>query len=372
MGGGPSGIHVARNIVNSAGSTVSITVVDRQNYMDWCVASPRMLVQPEDIEKFGYVMPTDKVCEHIAGKKGKISFVQGAVSKIGATSVTLSDGRTLSADTIVVAVGGQYAGGPWKPLPDQTTRESRIAYMKTLKAKIASMKSVVVAGAGPTGVEVAGELKAAFPGHVITLVGTLLPNSPKVLQDRMKAALEKMGVVIIEGRVDVEGPDVNGNVKTRAGDVIENADIVLNAAGFTFQGKELADDKIQTDVTERGQFACRPTLQLASTDTVFCCGDILAVPQGCFADVKGVQHANDTAETVAKNVVFQLQKKPLVDFKWSKVPINKPMMTALGPSVAVGYMGMPNFMENFLGRKLKSKDYYMSLKGSSYGRGKTW
>lgn len=116
------------------------------------------------------------------------------------------------------------------------------------------------------------------------------------------------------------------------------------------------DDTLAKDTTERGLFSCRPTLQLASAETVFCCGDILEVPKGCYADVKGAVHAGATAETVAKNVVLLLQSKPLVDFKWSEKPITKPMMTALGPRIAVGYIRLPHFMENFIGRTFKCKD----------------
>lgn len=373
VGGGPGGIMVARNIVKACGGNVDITIVDRQDYLDWSLASPRMLVQPDDIAKLGYCMPLDKVCEHVAGKKGSLKFVQAAVSKIGSKSVTLADGKTMEADVICIAVGGQYASGAqWKPLPDQTTIETRVAGMKELREKVAAAKSVLVTGAGPTAVEVAGEIKAAFPETTVTIVGTLLASSTEALQARMKTALEGMGIVVKEGRVDMDAPDKDGNVKTRDGETIENVDLILNAAGFAFKGKDLADDSIKADVTERGQFACRPTLQLTSVDTVFCCGDILQVPDGSFADVKGLQHADETATAVGKNVALLLQKKPLVDFKWSKVPITKPMMTALGPSVGIGYMGMPNFMENFMAKTFKCKNYFMSFKGKSYGKGKTW
>ncbi|CAB9523706.1 Apoptosis-inducing factor 2 [Seminavis robusta] len=376
VGGGPGGVHVATTIAKTCGATVDVTIVDRQNYMDWSLASPRMLVAPDDIDQYGYCMPLDKVCEFVGLQKGKnkTTFVQAAVTQVGPKSVTLDNGKTLEADVIVVAIGGQYASGAiWKPTPDLTTRETRIAAFRTLREKIANSKHVVVTGAGPSGVEVAGELKAAFPDLQVTMVGSLLPNSPEVLQIRVKTALEGMGVVVKEGRVDAKEPDSDGTVKTRdGGTTIENVDLILNAAGFTFKGKDIADDTLQKDVTDRGQFNCRHTLQLASTDSVFCCGDVLAVPEGYYADVKGLQHADMTAETVGKNVVAMLQQKPLADFAWSKTPINKPMMTALGPKIAVGYMGLPNFMENFLGRTLKCKDYYMSLKKSGYGKGKTW
>jgi len=373
VGGGAGGVSVARDIAKLGGASVAITVIDRQNYMDWALASPRMLAQPDDIEKHGYCMPLDKVCQHVAGKHGNIRFRQGAVSKISPKSVTLSDGTLIEADAIVVAIGGQYASGaPWKPLEDQTTKETRIAGFRRLHKQLAAAQSILVAGAGPTGVEVAGELKAAFPDCRIVMVGSLLPNSPTSIRIRMKAALEGMGVVVQEGRVDATAPDSDGNVTTREGGVIENITVVLNAAGFIFKGKELADDALLVDVNERGQFSCRPTLQLKSVDTVFCCGDALEVPQGFYADVKGLVHADETGKAVAKNVVQLLKEKPLVDFKWSSKPIQKPMMTALGPKIGVGFIGLPNFVENFMCRTVKCKDYYMGIKGSHYGKGKTW
>lgn len=230
-----------------------------------------------------------------------------------------------------------------------------------------------MAGAGPTGVEVAGELKAAFPELRVILIGSMLPNSPPKLQGRMKKALEGMHVEVMEGRVDMTEPDADGKVTTRGGVVLEGVDMILNAAGFVFSGTSLADDTLKIDVTKRGQFQCRPTLQLQNQDSVFCCGDILAVPKGCFADVKGLMHGQQTAETVAHNIVATLQEMPLKDFKWSKVPINKPMMTSLGPNKGVGHIGLPNFIEDFIAKKVKSEDYYMSVNGNSmYGKGKTW
>jgi len=274
----------------------------------------------------------------------------------------------------VVAVGGQYkSGAMWKPLPDQTTKESRVAALRNLREEAAKAKSIIVAGAGPTGVEVAGELKAAFPDTTITMVGSLLPGFPKKQQLRMKNALERMGVIVREGRVDVDTPDAEGNVITREGDTISSVDLVLNAAGYSFAGAEIADEALKSNLNDRGQFKCRQTLQLQDCDTVFACGDIVAVPEGCFADVKGVKHAEETAKTVAKNVVLCLQKKEtLENFAWSKKPILKPMITALGPKVAVAFMGLPSFLENFMGRKIKCQSYYMNMHGKDYGKGITW
>ena len=116
---------------------------------------------------------------------------------------------------------------------------------------------------------------------------------------------------------------------------------------------------------------------LSTCDTVFAVGDVLEVPEGKYADVKGMQHANDTSAIVALNIAQLLRfgeanKRKLKDFAWSDKPIVKPMMTCLGENHAVGDMGLPFPLGNFLGRKVKCKNYYMSIQGGKYGKGKTW
>ena len=101
-------------------------------------------------------------------------------------------------------------------------------------------------------------------------------------------------------------------------------------------------------------------------------GDVLEVPEGKYADVKGMQHANDTLAIVALNTAQLLRfgeanKQKLRDFAWSDKPIVKPMMTCLGENHAVGDMGLPFPLGNFLGRKVKCKNYYVSIQGGKYG-----
>lgn len=366
VGGGPAGVFVAKNLKKKG---VKVTIVDRQDYLDWSLASPRSVVRPDDVETYSYVMPHEEVCQF-----HEAEFVHCAVSRIGPKSVSLENGTTLEADTVVVAIGGQYAsGGIWKPSPDQTTRELRIAAFRSELERAKKAKSIVIAGAGPTGVEVAGEIKSEFPDKKVTLVGTYMSSSSASMRKRSKEALKKLGVLFAEGRVEATGPDGDGKVATTKGETID-ADLVWNAAGMVYAGKDLADDALSSDVTSRGQFSCRPTLQLNGCDSVFACGDVVEVPEGCHADVKGIKHAEDTAKIVAANVVNSLSSKPLSEFKWSAKPVATPMMSALGPNVGVGDLGavVPNFMANVLCRKLKCKDYYMSLQKANFGKGKTW
>ena len=79
---------------------------------------------------------------------------------------------------IVVAIGGHYGDHTiWKPTPDMNTTQKRLDGYIHENNRIASASSIVVAGAGFTGVEVAGEIKSAYPHIQVTLVGTLVYNN---------------------------------------------------------------------------------------------------------------------------------------------------------------------------------------------------
>jgi len=360
-----SGVLVAKYLQKSG---CQVTIVDRQNYLDWCMASARSLVSPDEIEKKDFTMPLDKVAEHLGAK-----FVHSAVSQIGEKYVTLEDGTVLEADCVVVSIGGQYASGAvWKATPELTTKEKRIESFRAEKKKLESAHTVVIAGAGLAGVEIAGEIKSAFSAKTVVLVGTFLPTSADSGREKVKKALLHLGVILKDGRV--EGEPVNGKVTTTKGETID-ADIVYNAAGFVFAGSKLLNQSLQTDVTERGQLLCRSTLQLNGCNTVFATGDIVKVPDGKFADAKGSMHGDETAKLVAKNVLNFLAGDNLDEFKWSDKPLNVPSFTCLGPDLAVGDMGMPKFLsglEDWMCLKLKADKFFTSMKASGFGKGKTW
>lgn len=353
------------------GSGIDVTIVDKQNYHDWSMASARSLVNPDEVEKQSFVLPLDRMAEFFGAK-----FVQSAVKEIGPKSVTLVNGEILEADCIIAAIGGHYASGAfWKPTPELTTKEKRIASFRAENKKLALANSVVVAGAGFTGAEVAGEIKAAFPEKKVTLVGTFLANASENSRRGVKSALQTMGVILIpEGRVEQDEP-IEGKVTTTKGETID-ADIIYNCAGFIYSGKNLLEESLQTDVTDRGQISCRSNLQLDNCDTIFACGDILKIPEGKYGDIRGWIHAEATAKLAAANVIaFISGEEKLSDFAWSDEAMSTPAITILSPDVGVGDLGLPacmNGIQNFLARKLKGQDFFVGKLSSDFGKGETW
>ena len=306
------------------------------------------------------------------------------MASVSRTGVQLENGETIDGDYIVVAIGGHYGDHTiWKPTPGMNTTQKRLDGYIHENNRIASASSIVVAGAGFTGVEMAGEIKSAYPHIQVTLVGTLVQQLPPKYRDNVQLELEKLGVILKSGRV-VQNEryqstaSKKGQVTTTGGETID-AEIVYYAAGFQFSGGALFP-KDSSFVTSNGQLQCCPTLQLSEKegryDNIFACGDIVAIPENKYGDVKGVVHAQALAKTVARNIhtLASGNTKNLVEYPWSDTPVTASAIV-ISPDVCVGAFGLPSFMtcvENGMGRYLKSKDFFVSMNAAKFGKGATW
>lgn len=167
IGGGFAGINLARRLANTEG--IRVTLVDKNNYNFF----PPLLYQVAtgflDVSNISY--PFRKLFHH----KKNISFRMGELQKIvqEENKVVLSTGD-LFYDYLVLATGTESnyfgienirkAALPMKTVDDaiemrnyllQKTEEATIA---TDKEEIKKLSTIVIAGGGPTGVEVAGML----------------------------------------------------------------------------------------------------------------------------------------------------------------------------------------------------------------------
>ncbi len=247
IGGGFAGIKLARRLANVNG--IHVTLADRNNYNFF----PPLLYQVATgfLEVSNICYPFRKLFQN----RTNISFRLGELKKIlpEANKVVLSTGE-LSYDYLVLATGTEsnYFGieNFRKALPMKTVDDAidmrNYLLLRTEEATIATdpvekkkLSTIVIAGGGPTGVEVAGLLaemrknilEKDYPElaeekvkiYLVDSAPVLLAPMSKVAQQYTYNTLVKMGVNI----------ELNNQVKDYADDTVIFAD------GKTIQTKFL-------------------------------------------------------------------------------------------------------------------------------------
>lgn len=102
--------------------------------------------------------------------------------------------RTIYYDTLVIATGSSYKNiMPFKNLADTATTKNEI---HSLRNKIAAARSIVVAGAGQTGVEVAAELGQVYGlaglKEITLIADDALPLWPQAREDVRKTVAHEL------------------------------------------------------------------------------------------------------------------------------------------------------------------------------------
>ena len=221
IGGGFAGINLAKRLANTKG--IHLTLVDKNNYNFF----PPLLYQVATgfLEVSNICYPFRKLFHY----KRNISFRLGELQKIvqDENKVVLSTGD-LSYDYLVLATGTESnffgienirkGALPMKTVDDaidmrnyllQKTEEATIAMDETEKKKLTT---IVIAGGGPTGVEIAGMLaemrknilEKDYPElkgikvciYLVDSAPTLLTPMSKEAQQYAYGTLIKMGVEV--------------------------------------------------------------------------------------------------------------------------------------------------------------------------------
>ena len=88
IGGSFGGLVTLRCLKKNGGTKhLDVTLVDAQDYWDYCLASPRCLVDPSQFEAQQFGMPLEGICDHLGA-----TFKQGKVETLTKESATLAGG----------------------------------------------------------------------------------------------------------------------------------------------------------------------------------------------------------------------------------------------------------------------------------------
>jgi NADH dehydrogenase FAD-containing subunit len=160
LGGSYAGISTAHRLLKHAPKTTpfKITLVSPNTHFYWNLASARAVIpgQFSDDELFRPIAPGFSQYP-----SSRFEFILGSADQIDVEkkklSISVSSGITeLSYDFLILATGSHATDGvPFKGLG---STEATKDYLHDFQQKVQKSKRIVVAGAGITGVEVAGEL----------------------------------------------------------------------------------------------------------------------------------------------------------------------------------------------------------------------
>ncbi len=169
-------------------------------------------------------------------KKNKIDIIDGfgKVKTGKKVAVTGEDGKVkeYSADHIIIATGARSRELPNLPQDG----EKVIGYRKAMTLP-SQPKSMVVVGSGAIGVEFAHFYNAM--GTKVTIVEylpNLVPLEDKDVSKQFERSFKKAGIKVMTNAsvesVDTSGKGIKATVKTKKGEEILEADIVLSAVGI--------------------------------------------------------------------------------------------------------------------------------------------
>lgn len=300
-----------------------------------------------------------------AGSRHRV-IAPNAVLALGATSLTLEhpfEGSTeLSFDRVVLATGASQPP-PMRPILGSSLDEYK-TLLRTMQRDIKAATSVVVVGGGTVGVEVAGEINAAYPDKKLSIVhglpGLLQPGekskaspdprkyAPQPTAPRLSSTLEDQlrarGVNLVFGDRVVSGP---GGAELKPGPLPAVESLPLASGGYVeadyvflstgnIPNSSLVASADPSAVTPSGHVAVdgrfhvlSPTLQ-----NYYALGDVASVPAW-----KTVVSAEAEGTALAKILAAELNGK--APGAYTPANIGYSSVVTLGPPGGAGVLMLP-------------------------------
>lgn len=213
-------------------------------------------------------------------KKNKIDVINGFGRLIDKNTVEVTDEtgkRTLHpAKNIILATGARS-----RELPNmEQDGEKIIGYREAMTLSI-QPRSMVVVGSGAIGSEFAYFYQSI--GTEVTLIEympNVVPNEDEEVSKVLERSFKKMKMRVITD-ASVESVDTSGDVckvlvKSKKGEQIIDAEIVLSAVGITANIENIGLEDLGI-VIEKGKVKVNEYCQ-TNVDTVYAIGDIIAGP----------------------------------------------------------------------------------------------
>lgn len=320
IGGGYGGSAVAKVLDPEA----DVILIDPRDAFANAAASLRALTQPGWAGNMFFSYDTLLT-------RGRV--IRDRAVSVDPGGVVLASGQRVNAGYLVLATGSSYAY-PAKPKADSTSEA--LEDLRQTHKELAGAGRVLILGAGPVGLELAGEIKEVWPDKRVTVADPaekLLPGFLPEIRRELHRQLDEREIQLLL-RTGLTPPPASEpgqaetfTVTTTGGDEI-TADIWFRAYGVHINSGYLADGLL-TARTPQGEVPVTETLNVEGHDHVYAIGDITDL-----AEAKRAGHATRHAEVVAQNITAQLRgAPPTATYRPSPDPM---ILLPLGPRGGVG------------------------------------
>ncbi|TWU75876.1 hypothetical protein ED733_005645 [Metarhizium rileyi] len=299
VGASFAGHHVARLVAGQLPPKCRyrVVVVEPNSHFHFTWVLPRFCVVRGHEQKA--FIPYGR---YVQCSPGVLEWIQDRVASIGKTHVRLEkSGEAIRYDCLVVATGSGVKTG----LPSRvnaTEKTVGVELVRQVQSAIEAAETVVVAGGGAVGVEVATDAKNSYPDKTIILVHprpAVMHRFGKRLQSEALAGLERLGVEVVLGDRVMDEDSEAKRVTLRSGREI-HCDLFLNCTGQSPCSDVLRSLSPQS-VSSDGHIQVKPTLQIADDEfpNIYACGDVTDTETPC----PNARSAMRQAATVARNVL---------------------------------------------------------------------
>ncbi|TFK28571.1 FAD/NAD(P)-binding domain-containing protein [Coprinopsis marcescibilis] len=336
VGGGVAGANVVRGLSGQLHPTKhKLTLITSRPQFVNLLWSLRVMADPNaPLENL--FMPYDNLFGHFPGEI-KVASVKSIEETKGARTggiIILSTGEPIQYDVLVLATGSVWEGLVNYP----TDPEAYYAHVASWRKKIKEAENIVIAGGGPVGIELCGEIKDVYPDKSVTIVqgDRLLLNDvyPDKFRTQVVQRVRQRGVdIIFDDAIKGAPPAESGytSIKTREGRELP-CDLLITCRGGGANTPYMKFLR-PSPLTDRGYVKVQPTFEVLYHPGIFALGDIVDLPEVKQLAKIDSGHAN----VVVSNVMSFLNQEPMVRTYRGQIEI---MAVSIGRERGISYLSM--------------------------------
>jgi NADH dehydrogenase FAD-containing subunit len=223
LGGSFAGISISQYLLKHVFPSLPedekrrLILVNPSEFFFYKIAAPRMVVRPDLIPLSKITVPiVDGFTQY---QTTSFEFIRAYARSVNPSAreiaLELANGegeRTIRYDTLVIATGASSVSPLWSP--NSTGNETERA-LEDFQFKLRQAQSIVIAGGGAIGVEVAGELgfELGKKKEIVLYSGadSLLKRVRRDVGQKAEQYLRDLGVRVVHNKLIISEKPSNGN-----------------------------------------------------------------------------------------------------------------------------------------------------------------